>query len=481
MKRRTSGTARRLFFSFALLVSIFAAGSAVMLFHVRVMRAGLAEMRTQVEGVRLALELASAVRDQYAHQAHTIILGNETHLHFYDEAERRVDELTAQLRAHARTDEARGWVEDIERANIELDQVFRQRIVPAVLKHDQAHVQTEHGRAQLLVSLIQDRADSLVKTYEASIAAYQGQVSALQAGAFHWTLVLVVVAPLLALVVGVYVVRSVAGPVSRLQQGAARLAEGDLETRIAVDSDDEFGALARQFNAMTAALKAHQEQLVRQEKLAGIGRLAAGVAHEINNPLAVILGYARLLGRKADAGAREDLQVIEDEALRAKQIVDGLLDLSRPVAILPEPVELRALCDEAVARLAGTPLLAGVEVRVAGGARAAADAPKLRQVLLNLLRNAAEAAGPGGRIEVAIEPTPEGAELSVSDTGPGLSEEVRARLFEPFFSRKQHGTGLGLAVSKGIVEAHGGRIEAGPAPGGGARFTVWLPAGPAPT
>jgi signal transduction histidine kinase len=475
MTRRTSGTARRLFFAFALLVSIFALGSTVMLVHVRVMRAGLVGLREQVEGVRLALELASAVRDQYAHQAHTIILGNESHLHFYEAAERRVGELTAQVRSHARSPEARAWVDDIEKASAELDEVFRQRIVPAVLKHDQADVQAEHGRAQLLVSRIQDRADSLVHADEASIAAYQAQIGALQTGAFHWTLAFVVLAPVLAVAVGAVVLRSIAGPVSRLHAGAVRLAEGDLDTRIPVERDDEFGALARQFNAMTTALKEHQEKLVQQEKLAGIGRLAAGVAHEINNPLAVILGYARLLAKRADSAGRADLQVIEDETLRAKGIVDGLLDLSRPVAVQPEPVDLRALCDEAVARLAGTPALDGVDVRVSGAGRVRGDGPKLRQVVLNLVRNAAEAAGRGGKVEVEVEDGPEGARLSVSDSGPGLPDDVRARLFEPFFSRKQGGTGLGLAVSKGIVEAHGGRIEAETASLGGARFTVRLP------
>ena len=476
--RRTSGTARRLFLSFALLVSIFALGSMVTLIHVRTVRDGLAEMKDHVEGVRLALELASAVRDQYAHQAHTIILGNESHLRFYDAAEKRVEALTAQVRGHARSADERGWVEDIERASAQLDQLFRGHIVPAVLKHDQTDVQEEHGRAQLLVSLIQDRADRLVHEYEASIQAYQAEVSALQSGAFHWTLFFVAVVPLLAVAIGVYLFRSVAGPVSRLQEGAARLAGGDLDTRIRVDRDDELGALARQFNAMTAAVKEHQERLVEQEKLAVIGRLAAGVAHEINNPLAVILGYARLLRKKADAPVRDDLQVIEDETLRAKLIVDGLLDLSRPIELHPEPVDLRAVSDEVVARLAGTRALEGVQTSVTGGGRALGDGQKLRQVLVNLVKNAAEAAGPGGRVEIAVEETAGGIRLSVTDSGPGLSPEVRAHLFEPFFSRKDGGTGLGLAVSKGIVEAHRGTLQAESEPRGGARFSVLLPALP---
>jgi two-component system, NtrC family, sensor kinase len=200
------------------------------------------------------------------------------------------------------------------------------------------------------------------------------------------------------------------------------------------------------------------------------------VAHEINNPLAVILGYARLLRKTAEGGVAEDLQAIEDETLRAKQIVDGLLDLSRPIDVQPDPVDLRALCDEAVERLAGTPALGGVAVEVAGEGRVAGNGQKLRQVVRNLVKNAGEAAGPGGRVEIRVGAGPGGVELAISDSGPGLPEEVRARLFEPFFTRKDGGTGLGLAVSKGIVEAHGGTLEAESPPAGGARFTVRLPA-----
>jgi signal transduction histidine kinase len=339
-------------------------------------------------------------------------------------------------------------------------------------------VQAEHGRAQLVVTLIQDRADRLVDRFEASIAEFQREVAALQTAAYRWTIFFVAVAPLLAIVVGGYVLRSVARPVEQLRDGAARLARGDLDTRIAIDTPDEFGALARQFNAMTAALKEHQEQLVEHEKLAGIGRLAAGVAHEINNPLAVILGYARLLRRKADGALADDLMVIEDETLRAKLIVDDLLDLARPVNVEPEPVELRAICDEAIARLGETRVLDDVEVSISGQGRVEGHPQKLRQVVLNLVRNAAEAAGPGGRVDVAVEGSGDGARVVVRDSGPGLAPDARRKLFEPFFTTKDAGTGLGLAVSQGIVRAHGGEIEVESLPDRGAQFTVWLPSVP---
>jgi signal transduction histidine kinase len=432
-------------------------------------------MGEQEVGVRLSLQLASAVRDQYAHQAHTIIIGDESHLGLYDEAARRVRELTAQVRERAPDEEARAWVDEIERASRELDGIFRESIVPAVVRGEREGVQTEHARAQLVVTRIQDLADKLVDRFERAIDRFQAEVTRVERRTFFWMVALLVGAPLLAAAVTLYVGRSIAGPLGRLREGAARLAAGDLDARIAVDTPDEFGDLARQWNAMTAALKDHQRQLVDSEKLAGIGRLAAGVAHEINNPLGVILGYVRILRRDAAAPLDADLRVVEEEALRCKDIVEGLLDLSRPLAAGRERVDLREACDEIVERLGEARLLSGVRVEVDGGAAADAHPLKIRQVLSNLVRNAAEAAGEGGRVEVRVRERDGTAEVVVDDDGPGVGGEARARLFEPFFTTKEKGTGLGLAASRAIARAHGGDVEAGERPGGGARFTLRLP------
>jgi signal transduction histidine kinase len=472
--RTSRGTSQRLFVAFALLVSTFAAASYLTLAHVRAIHDGLLQMRQHEEGVRLSLELASAVRDQYAHQAHTIILGNESHLPLYSAARRHVADMTEQVRQHVSQADELAWVDDIEHASARLDRVFREEIVPAVVLRS-PEVQEKHAQAQLLVTLIEDRADQLVDRLETAIEQFQREVAAMQVAALRWTVFFVIGAPLLAVVVGLYVQRSVARPIARLHAGAERIASGDLDARIQIDTADEFGALARQFNAMTQALKEHQEQLVQHEKLAGIGRLAAGVAHEINNPLAVILGYTRLLGRKADAAGAADLHIIEDETLRAKYIVDGLLDLSRPLHVEREPVDLRGLADEAVERLAETRLLDGVSVTVNGAGTVAGSTQKLRQVVLDLVKNAAEAAAHGGHVEVDIGAEDGVRTLVVRDTGPGLSREALARVFEPFFTSEPTGTGLGLAVSKGIIQAHGGTIAAANAPAGGARFEVRLP------
>lgn len=473
--RPWSGTTRRLFFAFAPLVLFFAMASYVALAGLAEMHDALHSVKQHEQGVRLALELASAVRDQYAHQAHTIIIGDKSHLGFYEEAQQRVLRLTHEVSGHAQDPESRAWVQDIERTSKEIDRIFRGDIVPAVISRNSASVQTEHARAQELVSVIQDRADRLARSFEESIGDFEEHAGVIQHRAFRWMLAVLVTATLFALGVALYMGRSVARPVAKLEEGAARLAGGDLDTRIQIDTADEFGRLAKQFNAMTAAIKQHQEQLVQSEKLAGIGRLAAGVAHEINNPLGVILGYVRVLQKKAEGTLADDLKVIEDEAVRCQEIVEGLLDLSRPSKASGGPVNLRELCDDVVARLREAGQFSDVKITLDGSGIVEGQAPKLRQVVLNLIKNAGEAAGPGGAVRVQVSPDDGQVSVSVTDTGPGVPAESRARLFEPFFTTKPSGTGLGLAVSQAIAQAHGGSIEVDAREAKGATFTLRLP------
>jgi signal transduction histidine kinase len=336
-------------------------------------------------------------------------------------------------------------------------------------------VRDEHGRAQLVVTRIQDLTQELVARFEASIRAVRADLEQVESRTRRTLLGLLVASPLVAVAVSLVIGRSIAAPVKRLEAGAARIAAGDLDTRIEARGAPELEELAVRWNEMTEALREHQRRLVESEKLAGIGRLSAGVAHEINNPLGVILGYAKLLRRKCDGGMAADLAVIEDETLRAKEIVDGLLDLSRPLPASAEEVDLRALSDDVVSRLGEAKLLDGVAVRVDGAASAPGHPEKLRQVLVNLVRNAAEAAGSGGKVEVRVAEHDGSAEVAVEDSGPGVPAERRDRLFEPFFTTKPRGTGLGLAVSRAIARAHGGELDAGPAPAGGARFALRLP------
>jgi signal transduction histidine kinase len=470
-----SGTARRLALAFAALVALFAVATAIALLGFAQVNRGLAQTRARVDSMRLALDLASAVRDQYAHQAHTIIIGNDSHLGFYAEAKTRVLTLIKDLRQRAERPDERAWVDDIEAGAAELDSIFSRAIVPAVLSGRTADAHLEHARALAVVGRIQERTDLLAKRFEDAIGELQSFAQATRDRTVRWSVFFLVLAPVLAGGVAVYLGRKVARPVALLHAGAERLAAGDLDTRIAVGGDDEFGDLARQFNTMVASLKQQQQRLLQSERLAGVGRLAAGVAHEINNPLGVILGYTRLLRKKAVGPLADDLAVVEEEVLHCQEIVEGLLDFSRPVQVGTQPVALRALCDDVVARLAEASPTPGVAVTVSGQGATTGTASKLRQVLLNLIKNAIEAAAPAGRVDIQVDETHEFSRVTVRDSGPGLDAEARERLFEPFFTNKPRGTGLGLAVSQAIARAHGGEIVADPPGAGGACLVLCLP------
>lgn len=470
-----SGTIRKLLIAVGALVLFHAVGSSLSALGLSDVHEALHSTNGHAENQRLALELASAVRDQYAHQAHTIIIGDESHLPLYAHAKESVVELTNTLRARVADGEERTWIDDIEAATTRLDDAFRQRIVPAVLRGDTAYVEDEHRRAQETVTFIQDRADRLVRRFEESIARNEARATTIERRVIGWTVAYLVLAPALAVAIALYVGRSVARPLARLSAGAERIGRGDLHTRISIATRDEFAALANRFNAMASSLRQHEERLVQTEKLAGIGRLAAGVAHEINNPLAVILGYTRLLKKTAQGSVTDDLGVIEDEVLRCKEIVQGLLDLSRPVPHSNDPVPLRALADDVVSRLRESKTVQDVEIHVEGAAEATGNGDKLRQVVLNLVQNAAEAAGPGGAVDVVVRSLGDSAEVSVGDSGAGIGPEARSKLFEPFFTTKPSGTGLGLAVSRSIARAHRGDIEVGASWRGGALFTLRIP------
>lgn len=469
-----SGTGRRLFVAFAAMISLYAVAASVALYGLVDIERGLARTGERVEGLRLALELSSAVRDQYAHVAHTVIIANDSHLKFYEDAKARTCDLTCEMEGFAADDAERGWVDEIEQATTEMDKVFTDRVMPAVL-NGQAHIaEAEHQHILGIMARIQENTGLLARRFSESVAELQALVSRRQQRALLWTVVFLLSAPLLAAGAGVVIGRSVARPMARLTAGVERIASGDLDTRIVVESQDEFGALAQQFNTMAAAIKQHQQERVENERLAGVGRLAAGVAHEINNPLGVILGYVRLMAKKAEGGLAEDLGVIEAETLRCKEIVDGLLDLARPIHPSDDSFELRELVDDVVARLTAADGATGVAVAVDGHATVRGDLLRLRQVVFNLLKNGFEAARPAGRVEVAIATSSDVVELSVSDSGPGIRPDVRERLFEPFVTTKEQGTGLGLAVSRAIARSHGGEIVVATVVSG-ARLVLRLP------
>ena len=258
---------------------------------------------------------------------------------------------------------------------------------------------------------------------------------------------------------------------------------GNYRKRMAVESHDEFGELAQAFNRMTQKLGRNrelEESLAQQGKMASLGVLSSGVAHEINNPLGVILGYAGYLEKKVDP---EDpnyryLSEIKRESKRCKKIVQDLLNYARTPQPDRKPVDLNRLLGQITGFAANHTDMSGVEIVqhfAPDLPKIPLDADQLRQVAINLILNAGSAMPEGGVLQ--IETMVEGPNVVVTftDSGCGIPEEELEQIFEPFFTTKERGTGLGLAITKQLIEQHHGQISLDSTPGKGTCIRVYLP------
>lgn len=306
------------------------------------------------------------------------------------------------------------------------------------------------------------------------------------------------------LVLGVLLLEmQVLRPLAHVRGAVGELARGNLQAHVPEEGPAELQSLAGAFNQMTRALdarireiEAQREQLVRADQLASVGRIAAGVAHEVGNPLAAILGYVELLldERTEPALGEEHRALLERTRVqiqRIQSIVGQLLEYSRPSRGQARDVEMVAAARQLLELLDYDPRCENVRLRVEGNGPifARTDPALVDQVLQNLVVNGARAAKEHDDPEVVVRIEPHGAEvvIEVQDSGPGVSDDARQRLFEPFFTTAKagEGTGLGLAISQGLVEGMGGTLTCLPAdarpplPGrdfAGAVFRVTLPA-----
>ena len=225
-----------------------------------------------------------------------------------------------------------------------------------------------------------------------------------------------------------------------------------------------------------------QDATHRREKLVALGHLAAGVAHEIRNPLSSIKGLAKYFAERTPAGgeSHELAQVMAKEADRLNRVVSELLELVKPAHLKWQPVDLNEVVAHSLQLVSQDALSRAVTLNFSaqpGLCRIQADPDRLNQVLLNLYLNAIQSIGRDGSITVALSEAGDGrVMLSVTDSGKGMTEEQKQAIFTPYFTTKADGTGLGLAVVQNIVEQHGGTIQVTSAPGKGATFTLYLPA-----
>ena len=297
-------------------------------------------------------------------------------------------------------------------------------------------------------------------------------------------------------------------PLQSMVVATQQIAKGDLDHKVEVQSRDEVGDLALSFNQMIDQLKAANEELIewgtklekkvkertreleeiqahliQSEKLAGLGKLAAGIAHEINNPLGGILIYSHLLleDAKKDSIQYENLRKIVKETTRCKNIVTGLLEFARPREPEMTPTDINEAVDRALSLFERQALFQNIAIRkdYSELPKIVADGAQIQQVFTNIIANAAEAMEGNGvlTIKTSLCGQSDCIRIEFSDTGHGIKEEDMPRLFEPFFTTKEvgKGTGLGLAISYGIVQKHQGNIEVRSEPGSGSTFTVILP------
>lgn len=315
--------------------------------------------------------------------------------------------------------------------------------------------------------------------------------------------------------------RLVYQPLSDLDKGAERLASGDLENSIPVRSKDEFGQLAKSFNTMTNALrKSHvdledwgrtlelkveeatqelkkaQAETARSEKLASVGLLAAGIAHELNNPLTGVLTFSHLVRKNLPDGSpdAEDLDLVIRETKRCASIIRRLLDFSREKTPEKTFSNLNELVTETVELIAQSAQVKDIEIKTELDEQMPAiwmDENLIKQVIMNMLVNAQHAIESEGCISIttrllaagdcpdSVKEPGEVAQVTIKDTGCGIPESDLQRIFDPFFTTKGvgKGTGLGLSVSHGTIEAHGGTIEVASTVGKGTEFRIYLPIG----
>jgi two-component system NtrC family sensor kinase len=310
-------------------------------------------------------------------------------------------------------------------------------------------------------------------SYKRLVDSFRGQVFLIAAASV-----------LLSILIAIPIAWSISRPLSDLAQATRQVAEGDWSVRVPVYGHGEMGILAESFNTMVETLRDTNDQLVQKEKLASLGQLAAGVAHEINNPLGSVLLYADILCRETppdNTQQREDLTMIIKEATRCKIIVTDLLNFSRQNEVLAQKTDIKALLQELAEELGKKELYA--QVRLATELEPTlplieADPLQLRQAFVNLMNNAAEAMPSGGELTLRARQGPNAGfvTVEVQDTGTGISEENMKKIFTPFFTTKPigKGTGLGLAITYGIVKMHQGQIGVQSQVGRGTTFTITL-------
>jgi signal transduction histidine kinase len=475
---------RKIVFAYGAIAALVVALSAFSVIEMRLLEAQIASGERIGQFLGIALELRRFEKNYFLYRQSVDL--DETHA-YVAQARRLLTEHAGDFVAFETTDR------NIDTLRAALD------------TYDALVAPSAPGTADpLLEARIRQAGKQIVTIAEnwarAERALLQGQLERHR----FWLLGAIVAVAAAVLLVGQLLAWRVARPLRRLERDMAAVAAGRL-TRLDLHADDrEIASLTVAFNRVLRELDLRQGQLVRSEKLAALGTLLSGVAHELNNPLSNISTSCEILKEEAKVGAgrtafeQEMLDQIDAETWRARRIVRSLLDYARDRSFRREPVALDALVEESLRLVkARIPAQVAVAVAIPPGLTLAGDKQRLQQALFNLIGNAIDALEGAGRLSIAARraaaPLPPDApdvlvcgprpgdgpviEIEVQDDGAGIPADVLPRIFDPFFTTKEvgHGLGLGLFIVFEIVEEHGGCIAVQSAPGRGTTFLLRFP------
>jgi two-component system NtrC family sensor kinase len=310
-----------------------------------------------------------------------------------------------------------------------------------------------------------------------------------EARTYHYIALVAILS--LCIFTALYLVFNVHRPLKSIEGAIDKIARGDFEHIPALNTGDEFASLVTSLNHMIAELNRRSEQLVQKEKMASLGTLTSGVAHELNNPLNNISTSVQILLEELqdtdEEYHKELLRETEHQVDRARDIVKALLEFARDTSFSPRPVRLKDLVEKTLKLIRGeVPANVSIELDIPDGISAELDPRRIQQVLINLIINGVQAMEGRGRMDILATEAPDirGFYLQIKDTGQGISPENLPKIFTPFFTTKiaghkdvGEGSGLGLSVCHGIIEQHGGYIKVDSELGKGTTFTVFLPKG----
>ena len=437
--------------------------------------AGLVEsMRHDESSIRQGMELSTAVREMSIHIAHTVIESDESHLRHYNKWHNRVRTRIQTLAARIPREEQRR-LEALGKTTQQMHELLIGSTLPAISRGDEEVALRMHRELEQLGKDAAQQADILAATTTQQMAhahdhATRSTHLGLLGGGFC---ALLIVGLSVAFTVRLRSV--VLQPLHRLTDAALRYGRGDFAFRVEDVGKGELAAVSEAFSRMADELARREARLLHNERMAAIGQLAAGIAHELNNPIGIIRGYLKTMSPDEDPeDLREELSILDEEAGHCQRIADDLLSYARSDQLSCDHIDMRPFLSETAKRYGVGEAVNAVKV-IADDATVEADAARLRQVLMNLLNNAGQASPQGELISVVGEVRDNTYRVEVADRGPGIDPADMQRVFEPFFSKKKGGSGLGLAVCQGIVHSHGGTIEAGHASDGGAVFRIELP------